>query len=216
MSGRNKTNVWLQLHNALNANLYDRAEQIVEQIVDSSQGPIPRPFLEPLLEAWLLACAPPFFEKLRPHLASNEAVSAMRLTVGGEVGYAHGSLVLLAAALGKCEHLQYLLDAGWDVNGASPEIYKMMAKRFIMVGDADLCSGSSRLFPESDNAPENSELLGGGWGECDYKWRMGHCTPLAAAILCGQTECVELLLERPGVWIVENEPVNCALLFDGK
>lgn len=41
MSGRNKTNVWLQLHNALNANLYDRAEQIVEQIVDSSQGPIP-------------------------------------------------------------------------------------------------------------------------------------------------------------------------------
>ena len=39
MSGRNKTNVWLQLHNALNANLYDRAEQIVEQIVDSSQGP---------------------------------------------------------------------------------------------------------------------------------------------------------------------------------
>lgn len=46
MSGRNKTNVWLQLHNALNANLYDRAEQIVEQIVDSSQGPIPRPFLE--------------------------------------------------------------------------------------------------------------------------------------------------------------------------
>ena len=79
MSGRNKTNVWLQLHNALNANLYDRAEQIVEQIVDSSQGPIPRPFLEPLLEAWLLACAPPFFEKLRPHLASNEAVSAMRL-----------------------------------------------------------------------------------------------------------------------------------------
>ena len=216
MSGRNKTNVWLQLHNALNANLYDRAEQIVEQIVDSSQGPIPRPFLEPLLETWLLACAPPFFEKLRPHLASNEAVSAMRLTVGGEAGYAHGSLVLLAAALGKCEHLQYLLDAGWDVNGASPEIYKMMDKRFIMVGDVDLCSESSRLFPESDNAPENSELLGGGWGECDYKWRMGHCTPLAAAILCGQTECVELLLERPGVWIAENEPVNCALLFDGK
>ena len=33
MSGRNKTNIWLQLHNALNANLYDRAEQIVEQIV---------------------------------------------------------------------------------------------------------------------------------------------------------------------------------------
>lgn len=123
-----------------------------------------------------------------------------------------GTLVTLAAAQGKAEQLESLLAHGWDVNSASLDAaaaLKLRSQqtegfyRAAMTGQGTYSArpeSSLRTVLDMEDGP-NSYLF----HEAFYG-----ITPLAAAILCGQTACACILMDH-GAWKEESPGVARAL-----
>lgn len=118
-----------------------------------------------------------------------------------------GTLPTLAAAMGKPEHLRLLLDWGCDVNSASLDASTALVNHghvrrqdrggIFFRGSPQVCYGSKvRWFPAL--TPSLQGL-----------------TPLAAGIAFGNPSCVQLLLEREGVWLTEAPVVSETLVLEG-
>ena len=126
-----------------------------------------------------------------------------------------GTLVLLAAACGKAAQLRCLLDHGWDVNSASPD-----AAQSLRAGVSGLYS-SQKVFEqpaEPYSARRESRLCFFSEEEDARKpWRYARgvlpgATPLAAAVICGQTDCARLLMDY-GAWREEASSVARVLVM---
>lgn len=123
-----------------------------------------------------------------------------------------GTLVTLAAAQGKTEQLKSLLSHGWDVNSASMDAAAALRMRRKQM-DAFYRSVINGYSPYSAGAESSLRtLLDMDEGPSGYLFREAFfgVTPLAAAILCGQTECAMILMDH-GAWKEESSCVARAL-----
>lgn len=139
--------------------------------------------------------------------------AVVRYTSGTSAGAeVNGTLVTLAAAQGKAEKLKSLLAHGWDVNSASMDAaaaLKLRAKKRDPYYQA-----AARCYEDFGASPESClrtlidmEAEHGGY---IFREVIGGLTPLAAAVLCGQTECARILMDH-GAW-KEESPVVCRAL----
>jgi hypothetical protein len=121
-----------------------------------------------------------------------------------------GTLVTLAAAQGKTEQLKSLLAHGWDVNSASLDATTALKLR------SQHTDGFYRAAMTGQGAysasPESSlrtmlDMEDGPNGYLFHEAFYG-ITPLAAAILCGQTECARILMDH-GAW-KEEAPIQAS------
>lgn len=203
-----RNTMWDELDEALRTHEYTEAERLL----DALSKPIPKLNATRLLNT-ALDCIPYIFEKVLSHCEHGEVLGARDFVIDTENGFMRGPLSLLAAAMGRCEHLRLLLDAGMDVNGVMDQPMQCLP----LCREIELCVrvrpfDMTRAFEPS----KYGELAGGKSGAYHFRWHLECCTPLAAAILCGRLECVELLLHRPGVDVAESEAVSSALLFYGR
>ncbi len=111
-----------------------------------------------------------------------------------------GTLVVIAAVLGKTEHLQRLIQWGMDENAGAPCMEHeytsaMFGKSELRLGTRWAMNGCSVELHLPGHMPE----------------RVENATPLCTAILFGRMDCVRLLLDRPGVWTWENPSVHSAI-----
>lgn len=192
-----------ELDMALRTHEYAKVEAILDALSEPLGGETAAHLLNTALD-----CIPYIFEKVLSHCGHGEIIAEREIVIDGENGFVRGSLPLLAAAMGKYEHLRIMLDAGMDANGAVEQSVQCLP----VWGELELCVDP---MGEGD-AWECSVLAVGRRDFTPYRWSLGHCTPLAAAILCGQLECVKLLLRRPDVAVAESEAVSSALLFSGR
>ena len=118
-----------------------------------------------------------------------------------------GTLVMLAAAENRPEHLAALLERGHDVNSASPAAAGALLEAhgcgIIRYGPDFVPFHPFTARPESclflrrhNDEPEDIPPLG-----------IEGATPLAAAVLFGNRECARLLMEH-GAWLVESPGVS--------
>lgn len=127
-----------------------------------------------------------------------------------------GSLVMLAAAQGRAAQLTCLLDAGCDVNSATPDAAERLMR------------ASRNMDPMQRSATERYEPYSARYESVlrlrpkmeTFGFHMMHqvysgATPLAAALLCGQTECARILMER-GAWREEAPSVARVLTMRGR
>lgn len=132
-----------------------------------------------------------------------------------------GTLPTLAAAMDKPELLRFLLDHGHDINSASQTAVEAL------LNDSSLHEGipSSptpfHLYPGLFSANRQSSVTSDTLGRLRdtplFERLLFQCdgaTPLVAAIVCGSTACVRVLLERPGVWGPECPAISAALALD--
>lgn len=120
-----------------------------------------------------------------------------------------GVLTTLAAAMGKAEHLRLLLDWGCDVNGASPDAASALANtQYMMPGYK-----GRAIFHGVPTVRSKSAAT---WRSTSPTTVIPSLTPLAAGIAFGNLACVQLLLEREGVWLTEAPAVSEALALRGE
>lgn len=111
----------------------------------------------------------------------------------GVRAHVSGTLLTLAAALNKPEHVKILLAEGYDPNSA---------------GVASAAAFDDMTFYISNaTAPYGDRCAVGGShltfaGKCS--WTLRNVTPLAAAIACGSREAAAVLLRCPEVWKAES------------
>ena len=128
-----------------------------------------------------------------------------------------GTMVTLAAAQGKAAKLKRMLAHGWDVNSASLDAAAALKLRGQhMDGFYRSAMGGHSAYSAS---PESSlrtmlDMESGPNGYFFHEAFYG-ITPLAAAILCGQTACARILMDH-GAWKEESPCVARALTLRGR
>ena len=153
-----------------------------------------------------LDCTPALFRAVLDHCEAGEYVAERQWQLTDtDIGFArprfvhlNGTILTLAAALDRTEHMKLLLERGWDVNAASPA----SEQAFLDAGrDAyiDVAFGMTRGFGglmmsvltmgESEYRFAGGAAVIGG-----RRWQTDCCTPLAAAIACGSRNAAALLL----------------------
>lgn len=104
-----------------------------------------------------------------------------------------GTLLTLAAALNKPEHVKTLLDAGYDPNSA---------------GVASAAAFERMTFYVSNGVAHYGDRCGVGGNLINFSgkadWLIRNATPLAAAVACGSREAAAVLLRCPEVWKAES------------
>ena len=121
-----------------------------------------------------------------------------------------GTLVLLAAAENRPEHLAALLARGYDVNSASPAAASALMEKFeagIVLFGSDFSPFqpftarpvSSLWLQRHNDEPEDIPPL-----------QIDGATPLAAAVLFGSRACARLLVKH-GAWLLESPGVSQAM-----
>lgn len=149
-----------------------------------------------LLDA--LSCTPKLFRKILEHCEPGEYAWFESLWTSEQDGaYVRvgGTILTLAAALNRPQHMELLLEALWDINSGAPASEQAMYGR----NNGDM--------PESK---KYDFIYCSGWS-CSLggmvDWMIGHSTPLAAAITCGSEKAVEVLLRHGGVQKLESAAV---------
>ena len=149
-----------------------------------------------------LHCSPELFRAVLEHCAPGEHGATEQWKLGRATRYVNvtGTILTLAAAMNKVEHMRILLRRGWDVNSDSPASAQAL-----------LCLGwSGQPFFVPDGLPgsgvQQSRLTFGAAEYNSYQKTIARplcsierCTPLAAAILCGSEDAVKFLLRQKGV-----------------
>lgn len=112
-----------------------------------------------------------------------------------------GTLLTLAAALNKPEHVKTLLEAGYDPNSAGIESAAAFERMTFYISNGvahygDRCGVGGNLINFS--------------GKAD--WLIRNATPLAAAVACGSREAAAVLLRCPEVWKAESGVVCRAVV----
>ena len=190
-------------------------------LLDEMKRPIDQGAAGQCLE-WALHHAPwQTFDRLLDRLPGGEHAGKIVIrdfsTNGGDNDAleASGTLVLLAAACGKTEQLRCLLDHGWDVNSASPDAARSLRARISGI------YASQKVFAppaEPYSARRESTLCFLSEDEDEHKpWRYARgvlpgATPLAAAVICGRTDCARLLMDY-GAWREEAHSVARVLMM---
>ena len=119
-----------------------------------------------------------------------------------------GMLPVLAAAEDRPEHLRVLLDWGMDCNCGSMEAAEAL-------NDPDTLFLGYRAHSPGTYIPCTNSAIS--WDACGYSATfdstnlLESVTPLAAAIFFGNPDCVQVLLERDGLWTTETPSVSQAL-----
>lgn len=107
--------------------------------------------------------------------------------------YVNGTLLTLAAALNKPEHVKTLLNAGYDPNSA---------------GVASAAAFERMTFYVSNGVAHYGDRCGVGGNFINFSgkadWFIHNATPLAAAVACGSREAAAVLLRCPEVWKAES------------
>lgn len=192
--------------------------------IDAMKRPVDRRAAGQCLE-WALQHAPvPIFHQLLNRMPKGEYVGrtviqkrSQDLQEKVDFIEVQGTLTLLAAACGKVEHLTCLLDHGWDVNSASPDAAKSLMQ--------DQVTGLPmmqwmRQEPAAPFCPRPESMLCVKHArECrPIRFDPGTIrgvTPLAAALICGQTECVRVLMDH-GAWREEAPSVTRGLMLPSR
>ena len=104
-----------------------------------------------------------------------------------------GTLLVLAAALNKPEHVKILLSHGYDPNSAGVESAAAFDRMAFFI--------SNKASTYGDRCG-----VGGGYLVVSGKggWSIHNITPLAAAVACGSREAAAVLLRCPEVWKAES------------
>lgn len=184
-----------------------RAAQIMNRV-----GMLDRETGGKCLVAALSNCSAELLQKLLDHVPRGEYAAERWSTPRTEppeelTAEVSGTLPTLAAAMGKAEHLRLLLDWGCDVNSASADA----VTELLMDGHAPYLDRWGVFFPGILTACGRS---GARWCRMPVSGLIG-LTPLAAGIAFGKVSCVQLLLEREGVWLTEAPAVSEALVLRG-
>lgn len=190
------------------------------RILRQAREPLPQDLAAVCLTKGLFAC-PELFARLLEWCPEREYAGEVLVKIwpwrspADAVDWKlQGTLVTLAAALNKTQHLQMLLERGMDVNSASLAAITAL----LTLDQARGCGyGESHGFPfPGKNAGIDSWLkVGSSYPSREISACLEICgvTPLAAAVTFGAVECVELLLKRPGIWLTECLSVSAALLL---
>ena len=145
-----------------------------------------------------LLCTPGLFRRVLEQCAPGEYCGDTIVELNKEKHAAvHGTMLVLAAALDRPEHVRLLLEAGYDCNGAGAS----SAKAFWGdegPGDFDQESGASS-YGDRCGVSGNQVILFRDWSSA-----IRYATPLAAATACGRRRAVAVLLRWPGVWKEES------------
>jgi len=151
-----------------------------------------------------LSCTPKLFGEVLNNCEPGEYNGSIEIKFS-ETGYRcdiTGTILMLAAAMDQTEHIQMLLERGYDVNAASldsaqAEIRnRTFFRRSGGVQNNRYCAVKSNYI----SCNRSEEMF-------DRVWSINCCTPLAAAVACGSMDAVELLLKQPGVWSRESSAV---------
>ena len=114
-----------------------------------------------------------------------------------------GTLLTLAAAMDRPEHMAILLEKGWDINSAAPASEQALYDMY-----------NPMMFQETGWRRPDSEIRccarEGDDAETVPEWQILRATPLAAAVVAGSLGAVRLLRSRGGVKGTEHPAVSCA------
>lgn len=190
-------------------------------LLDEMKRPMDRGAAGQCLE-WALHRAPwQTFDRLLDRLPGGEY--AGKIVIRGlstnrgdnDAMEACGTLVLLAAACGKTEKLRCLLDHGWDVNSASLD-----AARSLRAQISGLYVSKNIFAPPAEPYSARRESILRFLSESEEEdeprmhvyYALPGATPLAAAVICGQTDCARLLMDY-GAWREEANSVARVLMM---
>ena len=114
-----------------------------------------------------------------------------------------GTLLTLAAAMDRPEHMAILLEKGWDINSAAPASEQALYDMY-----------NPMMFQETGWRRPDSEIRccarEGDDAETVPEWQILRATPLAAAIVAGSLGAIRLLRAHGGVKGTEHPAVSCA------
>ncbi len=190
-----------------------KKKQMIRNLLSKLQGKIPANAVSHVIHNGL-KLDPETFSLLVSACETVDVPVFTSVSDGDEKYNVYGTVAIIAAAKGKTEHLKILLDAGANANAASLEIQSRCSSPAVYRGygsiDEDLLmDAASRTRSLSAAAgcriKRQSDFTFGGFS-------IDGCTPLAAAVFFGKTECTELLLEHAEVWIENCSSVASALL----
>lgn len=156
-----------------------------------------------LVEALHTGASPELFRKIITKCPYTEHSGRMEWKLTEQITVtAKGTLLTLAAALNRPEHVKVLLEAGYDPNSASLEsVAAFQLGDFSAEGGAAVCGGRGA---ESGNKLSFRGRLEG---------EILCATPLAAAVACGSLDAAKVLLRRGDVWKAESAVVCRAAVF---
>ena len=141
------------------------------------------------------------FHKLLGDLPEKEYIGSysMDYVPGEQRMEADGTLVLLAAVMGKTEQLRALLDRGWDVNSASLDAScQLMGRHWEEPHFSAVTQQFTSFAVRSESCLRHMRMSGMTVMPVVHQLHYA-VTPLAAAMMCGQAACVRILLEH-GAW----------------
>lgn len=142
-----------------------------------------------------LRATPNLFRKVLSRCPSGEYSGQVRLEIkAGVNAYVYGTLLTLAAAMNKPDHVRILLDAGYDPNSAGPA-----SATAFMQDSFCFSSGKPALCGDRLAVNGNRVIFCGRAG-----WSIQNATPLAAAVACGSREAAVVLLRCRSVWTAES------------
>jgi len=141
-----------------------------------------------------LRSTPGLFRKVLSRCPQQEYSGKAELTPkDGTQACISGTLLVLAAALNRPEHVKILLELGYDPNSA---------------GAASAAAFDDMVFAISNGAAPYGDRCAAG-GNClnfsgKHSWTLRNITPLAAAVACGSREAAAVLLRCRSVWKAES------------
>ena len=190
--------------------------ETVVRLVEGLDRPMNRDAWGLCLEYALQTAPVAVFEQLVDLYPNGEAAGSTVVPYGssGQSAEVVGSLVTLAAASGKPEQLRCLLERGWDVNSASLDAAERLKRREQSMDDFN--RAAIERYESLGARPESRLMVMMRMDDSPYSnlfHRAFVCmTPLAAAILCGQTECARILMDH-GAWREDAPSVARALML---
>lgn len=190
------------LHKALEERRHAKAYALLDGLKEKLSGEEAAVCLKAAL-----SCSPGVFCRVLERCKPGEYAGWVRVELArGRAAYVRGTMLSLAAALNRPEHVRILLEAGHDCNSAglaSAQAFLdgMGFPDITMMGDA------SPLGDRSGASSGAINISGRG------NWQIPCATPLAAAVVCGSKRAAQVLLRWPGVWREESGVVCRAALM---
>lgn len=145
-----------------------------------------------------LHATPNLFRKVLSRCPQREYSGKVRMEVKeGVFAYVHGTMLTLAAALNRPEHVRILLQTGYDPNSSgSASATAFLSPEFWFTSEQP-ASGAQRI------AVNGSRICFSG----KAGWMIRNATPLAAAVACGSRAAAAVLLRCREVWTAESSVV---------
>lgn len=200
--------MWFSNHDieALHKALQERKHAKAYELLDGLKAQISGEEAAACLKA-ALSCSPGLFCRVVQRCKPGEYAGRVRVELArGRAAYVRGTMLTLAAALNRPEHVRILLEAGYDCNSAG-----ITSAQAFLDGlgfpDITMMGEASLLGDRSGASSGGINISGRG------NWQIPCVTPLAAAVVCGSKGAAQVLLRWPGVWREESGVVCRAALM---